>query len=1110
MSGARNSIIVLHKRETQFVAVEMRQPVAEDPKARRLPSETSDAAKQGPEKKDDTLTSDMMPIDDQSDVPFSLPHVSELEITPRDASKDTSQGITMPAFGSISPVEHAAPTLIGEAGQLPLASVSAQNQEAQARQCETHAASQMNRGQAFADPRLADSHPPPTNIAKSTPLTRKPSRRRRLLGLPLGCIWVLVGSFFTFCGGLTLLTTVAAVAFFPQVEAEWAAKVAQVDEYRGFESSFIYDRYGNELYESFGEGRRVRVSYDRIPTSLIRATIAIEDDSFFENIGIDVGHTAVAALSYLGAGGGGNTPGGSTITQQLVRNVLFDYEKRAQRSIARKAEEIVLAIVLTQAKSKEDILELYFNEIYYGNLAYGVQTAAQTFFGKDVEGLTLGEAAMLAGLPQAPASLDPLNPDPAVQAAVEARWRQVLGEMVEEGFITGDQAKAALSEGLTFVPANTSLTAPHFTVYAQGELERLLTGLGYSPEDIARGGLRVYTTLDQNVNRLAQQAAASHVAQLWNKNVSNGAVVVSKPLTGEIIAMVGSIDYDNVAIDGSVNVTTAFRQPGSTMKPFTYSASIERGMSTADVLWDTRTKISIPGLPVYTPRNFDNAFHGPMTMRTALANSYNIPAVQTLRHIGVDYLLGLLRRFGITTLSDDASQYGLSLTLGGGEITLIELTNAFAVFANQGNYVPVTSILCVVSSDDVILYQYDNSCPEGHMNEETVDRAAAGTQVLDPRVSFVISDILADNQARSTAMGAYSPLRTDNIFASVKTGTTDDVKDNWTIGYTRNVAVGVWVGNNNGEPMVDSSGLTGAAPIWNAVLTGIYNNNKLLTAFADEGQLLYDQATPPPGLSLRQICDVRRLTDPATRCPATVNEWFLDGPAAVPDADGILRYPQQARQRTPVPVQGSVLHEVSPGIYQTLAYPLPPEFASTIQFRVAPGEKQPLPPSYCRVPVQDAQEAISAGAQNLLFIRGPSTTADDVVEAERFAREANLAFLPTIDCMPGVYSLQSIGNVGASLDIQQPANGQSVSGILPIIGTALFDGSQAEYYHLFIRGGQFADWTPLGQKHQQAVSNGQLEILHGDALQAGSYILRLALIRGGHIVQENDVIFVVP
>lgn len=1058
---------------------------------------------------DDTATTEQVKVEPNPDAPFPLPHVSELdEVTPRDARRDVGKQVTLPAYNQIAHEQETDRTAINR----PTSSASARGPA---------------QGPYLAPRSPSDPTLPPTEFpesyapapaaprgAVSPEGARLPGRRRRkrrLLGLPLGCFWMMAGLFVTFCGGLTTLTMGAAMVFLPQVEAEWTARIAEVDNYRGFESTFIYDRYGNELYEAFGEGRRVHVNFDRIPQALIDATVAIEDDSFFKNFGIDVGHTALAALNYLGASAGEITPGGSTITQQLVRNIFFDFEKRAQRSVARKAEEILLAIVLTQSKSKEEILEMYFNEIYYGNLAYGVQTASQTFFGKDVDQLSLGEAAMLAGLPQAPASLDPLNPDPVVQAAVDVRWRQVLGEMLEEGFITKEQVRAALQEGLTFVPAKVSLTAPHFTVYAQGELERLMLSLGYSPEEITGGGLRVYTTLDQNVNRLAQRAAASQVARLQAKNVSNAAVVVTKPANGEIIAMIGSIDYDNEAIDGSVNVTTAFRQPGSTMKPFTYAAAMERGMSTIDVLWDTRTQIALPGLPVYTPRNFDNEFHGPMTMRAALANSYNIPAVQTLRQAGVGYLLGFLRRLGITTLSEDASQYGLSLTLGGGEVSLIELTNAFAVFANQGLYAPVTSIRCVIGSGDQIIYQYESGCPYGTVTAETIARGADSLRVLDPRLAFVITDMLSDNQARAEAMGFNSPLRTDNIFAAVKTGTTDDIKDNWTIGYTRNVAVGVWVGNNDGDPMINSSGLTGAAPIWNHVLTGIYGDRELLGTFATESRLLNDQPIPPAGVTLRQVCDVRRLIELSTRCPATINEWTLDGPAGIPDAQGNLDYPPvAANYPTPIAVVGSVVQEVSQGVYQTLAFPLPPEVGAGIQFRVAPGEQQPIPPNYCRVPIEHTQEAVGAGAQNLWFIGGPSTSQTDAVEAERYARENSLAFLPTVDCWPGVYGLHTIGSVGAILQIQQPASGQSVRRVMPIIGTAQYDSGQAEFYHMYIRGGQFADWTPLGNPQRRTVSNGQLEMLHADALRSGNYALRLALVRGGDIVQASDVVFSVP
>ena len=1066
--------------------------------------ETTEAASPAMLPADETMTTELVTVEPGEGAPFSLPHVSELdERQPRDARKQRARLVTLPAYSQIAPI------------------AGSQDRDASAAPGSPTAAMRTRPPASSAPtlPPLSDSPlpaPPPGSHQRQPgpplPMRAPKSRRkRRLLGLPMGCFWVMAGLCLSFCGGLSLLSLGAAMIFLPKLDAEWTARAAEVENYRGFESTFIYDRHGDELYEAFGEGRRTRVAFERIPHALILATIAIEDDSFFDNIGIDIGATVIAALNYLGASSGERTPGGSTITQQLARNVFFDFEKRAQRSIARKAEEILLAIFLTQSKSKEDILEMYFNEIYYGNLAYGVQTAAQTFFGKDVDELSLGESAMLAGLPQAPASLDPLNPDPAVQAAVDQRWRQVLGEMAEEGFITQDQVRAALREGLAFAPAKVSLSAPHFTVYALGELERLMREQGYAPEAISGGGLRVYTTLDQRVNRLAQRAARNQVAKLSAKKASNAAVLVAKPGSGEIIAMVGSVDYDNEAIDGSVNVTTALRQPGSTIKPFTYAAAMERGMSTVDALWDTATRIALPGLPVYAPRNFDNRFHGPMTMRAALANSYNIPAVQTLRRAGVDVLLAFLRRFGVSALSEDASQYGLSLTLGGGETSLLELTNAFAVFANGGTYVPATSIRCVINSDDEIIYQYADGCPSGRLTSQTVINLPRQRRALDPRLAFVITDMLSDNAARSPAMGAYSPLRTENIAAAVKTGTTDDVKDNWTIGYTSNVAVGVWVGNNDGQPMINSSGLTGAAPIWNAVLTGIYANQDLLRAFADNGSLRNDRPGPPSGMTLRQVCDIQELSELSVQCPAYINEWILDGPAAIPDANGGLQYPQAAQAYpTPLPTQGSILKEVSPGVYQTLAYALPPEMAAAVQFRVAPGEPQPIAPKFCRVPVEQSQEAVAAGAQQLLFIAGPNTSQSDAIEAEIYAREHDLAYLPTIECWPGVYSQQRIGSVGALLQIQQPANGQTVRAPMPIIGTAQFHSGQAENYHFYIRGGQFADWTPLGSPHQGPVMNGQLEILHADALRPGNYALRLALVRGGNIVQADDIFFSVP
>lgn len=1068
-----------------------------------------------PNDRDLSEYSDDFPLDDDTarrdddDIPFRLPHVDDMVDEPTLNARDNAhQMVTMPVFREPGVPDPKA-TLPGSGGLDPNPDFIVQEDPASARTVR-HPSVRLTENppppqSTMPNPNLVDDRryqrpaypipPAPQAAPAAMPPQKLPARRRKqgLAAFRPGCLWVFIGLFITFCGGLSVLSLGAAAIFIPRIEAQWTERIAAVDDYRSFQTTFIYDRYGNLLYEAFTEGRREKVPYERFPKSLIQATIAIEDDTYFTNIGVDVPATVVAFLRYVGASADDQTAGGSTITQQVVRNVLFPYEKRIERSVQRKAEEIILALFLTANKSKEDILAMYLNEIYYGNLAYGAQAASQTFFGKDVEDLSLGEAALLAGLPQAPAELDPLNPDPAIQGAVYDRWRQVLDEMVEEGYISATERDLTLSQGLNFVSPNVSLKAPHFTVYAQRELERLMTSLGYTVEDVARGGYKVYTTVDQRINTMAQQAAAEQVAKLSANRVSNAAVFVMKPITGEILAMVGSIDYNNDAIDGRVNVTTAFRQPGSTMKIFTYSAAMERGMSPGDVIWDTPTEIGIPGQPMYVPRNYDGAFHGPMRMRHALANSYNIPAVQTLRLAGVDYLLEFMRRLGVESLGTDASRYGLSLTLGGGEITLVELTNAYAVYPNGGSYVPVTSILCVVNGETGdIIYQYENGCPEGRITPQSTVRLALGKQVLDPRIAFLMTDILADNNARSAAMGSNSPLRTDGIATSVKTGTTNDVKDNWTVGYTRNVAVGVWVGNNNGDPMVNSSGLTGAAPIWNRVITTIYNDPQMTQSLLVNGQLLPDGPTPPSGMTLRRICDVRRLTNGSASCPAYINEWLLDYPAGIPDADGNLYYPQSAQVAQGPSGSGSYVVEVDPGVYRTLAFPVPPSIASAIQFPVSAGEKTPPPPQYCRVPTELA--GIAAGAQELLFIGLPSTSQADSVEAERYAQRNNLATLPRIDCWADIFNAQIVSPGVVTAFISSPANGEVVTGNVPIIGTAQFSRDLVNFYIIEIQGPDFPSWTPLGEIHFDSVVNGQLEYLYAAGLTPGTYQLRLGLI----------------
>ncbi|HLA45239.1 MAG TPA: penicillin-binding transpeptidase domain-containing protein, partial [Aggregatilineales bacterium] len=375
--------------------------------------------------------------------------------------------------------------------------------------------------------------------------------------------------------------------------------------------------------------------------------------------------------------------------------------------------------------------------------------------------LELHEAALLAGLPQLPAIIDPLNPDPAIQAQVIGRQYLVLDLMVKEGYITEEEAAVAKSRTLNYVSPDVPLEAPHFTLYAVEQLEDLLAALGKPPEFLADGGLRVYTSVDLEWQDIAQNAAESNVARLRDAHhLTNASVVIIHPPSGEILAMVGSVDYNNDAIDGQVNVSVAQRQPGSTMKPFTYAAALELGWTPGTILWDVETAFPNQGQADYAPQNYDRRFHGPVHLRDALANSYNIPAVKTLDFVSVEYLISFLQRMGTQSLVYEPGRYGLSLTLGGGEITLLEMTSNYATFARSGEYVAPRAILCIIDRDDNIIYQYENRCPEGNLTNQTRSESVQATPVVDPRIAFIISDILSDNGARTPAMGANSPLNT--------------------------------------------------------------------------------------------------------------------------------------------------------------------------------------------------------------------------------------------------------------------------------------------------------------------------------------------------------------
>lgn len=1009
------------------------------------------------------------------------------ESTPEPSPPEADSGYTVP---HIVPFQHTLVHVPGESRPMPPAAAP---HPAQPPPPQTTQIRQYTQPSAPSVPQPMYPPLPPQQVPSGQqPMPRRRPKPRRILGCTPGCFMVFVGLVATFCGGLTLVTLVLTATLGAQLEERLQSEITRVEDYANFESTFFYDRNGTVLYEAFTEGRRDNVEYENFPQDLINATVAIEDDSFWTNPGFEVQATVRAFLQYVSDSD--RSTGGSTITQQLVRNVLFEPEYRAERSPQRKVEEIVLAFLLRRRMDAADVMEMYLNEIYYGNLAYGAQAASQTFFNKDVQDLTLGEAALLAGLPQAPANLDPFNEDPVIQQAVQERWQLVLDRMVDERYISAEQRSQTLREGYSLVPPEAPLRAPHFTVYARQQLETLMADLNYTPEDVARGGLRVYTTVDMQINEMAQRIAADQVAALAGNNVTNAAVVVLQPVTGEIFGMIGSVDYNNDAIDGRVNVAISQRQPGSTMKPFTYSAALELGMTPGDIIWDTPTDIA-----GYVPHNYDRTFRGPVRIREALAQSLNIPAVQTLRQVGVENLLATARRFGIQSLGDDASQYGLSLTLGGGEITLLELTRGYGIFANGGAYVPTTAIRCVLDSDDNILFEYNDGCPRGSETERSFFRQGFGTDVLDPRIAFLISDILGDEGMRQPAMGFHSDLWTGDILSSVKTGTTDDFRDNWTVGYTRNLAVGVWVGNSSGAPMVNSTGLTGAAPIWNDVFTGIYGNENLLAKFALDGQLMPDRLDQPGGMSLRSICQLSALREPALDCPGSRSEWFLESPAGQFNGVDGLNYPP-AEPPTPEqpPASGPWLREVESDLYRVLVHPVPADIAQAIQFSVEPGQPPPPPPLYCQVPVELTGSAPTAREQ--LFIAPPPNPAD-AVQAEQFARNAGIPFLPTIACTPDLLSATG-GAIMVTAFIASPTNGQvfSASDPIDIIGTAQFSPDQAQYYRVDIRGGTFTDWATIHDIHPNSTVNGVLESL--PPLPPGNYQLQLVVVgNDGNYVQ---------
>ncbi len=561
-------------------------------------------------------------------------------------------------------------------------------------------------------------------------------------------------------------------------------------------STKIYDRNGELLYKIYKDKNRTIVPLSKISAMTRLATLAAEDAEFYNHAGFSVKGILRATLSNFH---NGSLQGGSTITQQLVKNVLLTPE----RTVTRKIKEIILSIQVETTYTKDQILEMYFNEVSYGGTAYGIQEASESYFGKKVEDLNLAESAFLAGLPKSPTQYSPFgqNPDLAFE-----RQREVLHLMVVNKFITKDQQQEAANTRLTFVPNKAEIKAPHFVMHV-----RQLLVDKYGEDMIEKGGLEVTTSLDLQIEEAAEKIVKEEVDKLARLRVGNGAALVLNPQTGEILAMVGSKNYFDTASDGNVNITTRLRQPGSSIKVVNYAYALSHGYTPASIIDDAPITYSILGQPPYSPKNYDGDFRGKITLRQALAESRNIPAVKLLASYGVNKMIDLGTSMGITTW-DDPSDYGLSLTLGGGGVHLIDLAQVYATIANYGKKPDLMPILEV----------------KDYKGKTLEKNSPQNSQVLDPRVAYSLIDILKDNYARSHSFGLNSALVIKNHpEVAVKTGTSNDLRDNLAAGFNQDYLVVTWVGNNNNAPMSHiASGVTGASPIWNKIMSAILNGKQ--------------------------------------------------------------------------------------------------------------------------------------------------------------------------------------------------------------------------------------------------------------------------------------------
>ncbi len=890
------------------------------------------------------------------------------------------------------------------------------------------------------EPRYARQTPAPRPTPRPAPRPVTPSKPKPKLP-PIdtrkvsGCFlrMTILGVFGTVVVGL-LVGSIMLFQYFRIVNAEdWPDVGELYARTSQFETTRILDRNGNVLYEIMdpNAGRRSYKTLDEISPILVAVTLSTEDKEFYSHPGFDA--MAIVRAFWQNINSGETVSGASTITQQLGKALFLSSEERAQGTYARKVREAILAAELTRLYTKDEILELYLNEIYYGNLAYGIEAAAQTYFGTSAKNLTLPQASFLAGLPQLPGVYDIYTNRDATLARHQDVLLLAFKTSQEQGCIyvsnnaspicieAGAAAEAAKTiEEYEFHSPDIRIRYPHWVNFIRQQLEE-----EFDSQTIYRSGFTVTTTLDPNLQDAAQEAVKSQIDALAGRNATNGALVTIRPATGEILAMIGSADFYDDAIDGQINMAVVPRQPGSSIKPLTYVAAFEKGWTPASLIWDVRTEFPPSGDPndprdPYVPVNYDERYHGPITLRSALANSYNIPAVKALQFIGIydnpatpdqDGLVNFGRKLGIESLT--RQDYGLSLTLGGGEVTLLEMTGAYAVFANGGRLIPPVAITKIEDARGNLIYEYT---------------PPPGDQVVRPEHAFLISSILSDNQARTPAFGANSTL---NLWfpAAVKTGTTNDYRDNWTVGYTPDVVVGTWVGNADYTPMQGTSGLTGAAPIWaNFIQTAIQQ----LTGGSPSGFI------KPAGVIERVIC-AESGTEPSQWCPSQRSEFFA--------ADQLpLEKGYDLWQKATIDTWTGLL-----------AADACPDFT---------------------------EEEIALNISDPWGVKWVKETNQGRTWAEQMGFSDPIFFAPTETC--------KTSNSEAFLAFQAPRNGDVITtNPIQITGRAGASSDFREYRLEFGRGDDPVDWDTLKTSQDAQNNNGDLFEWDVSELPAGKVTLRL-------------------